>query len=297
VTWRDERCPTGTGVCDGTQNTKRVIVAVTVDPSPGTTARSPVWMSTVLTDPAAAGATTSTGSGGSGANTSAQLFYLYDTPCKLTSRQTPSANHATRSTAQTSQFSSDYSTCQNSDSMKNPDLMWTAAPTGSDPPMYEYSADLGGDYPGGLAMMRSGSSCQHSYSAADGKWSVHAWSTNQFSSSFTLSGRLTLSIYTTTLGGLQGSGKVCVTLIERSESGGIASDNVIDTKTHDVTSWPTAARRLAFTTILPSAWTVPANRRLVLVVHVRSESAHDLAFLYDHPSYQSLLEAETSSPL
>jgi hypothetical protein len=305
VTWRDERCPTGTGSCDGTQNTKRVIVAVTVDPSPGTTARRPVWVSTVLTDPAAAGATTSTGGGGTGSpNTSAQLFYLYDTPCQFTARQTPSANHSTRSTAATSSSSSDYSTCQNSDSTKNPDLMWTAAPTGNDPPMYEYSADLGGDYPGGLAMMRMDTSCASSYPAADAsntavpnKWSVHAWSTNQFSSSFTLSGRLTLSIYTATLGGLAGSGKICATLIERFESGGIASDNVIGTTTHDVSSWPTTTRRLSFTRILSSAQTVPANRRLVLVLHVRSETANDLAFLYDHPTYPSLLEVETSTPL
>ena len=34
-----------------------------------------------------------------------------------------------------------------------------------------------------------------------------------------------------------------------------------------------------------------------LVLHLRSESAQDIALLYDHPSYQSLLEVETTTPI
>ena len=36
---------------------------------------------------------------------------------------------------------------------------------------------------------------------------------------------------------------------------------------------------------------------LVLVLHLRAESAQDIALLYDHPSYQSLLEVETTTPI
>jgi len=305
VTWRDENCPAS--ICDGAENTKRVIVAVTVIPAANTGQRAPLWFSTVITDPSAAPASytgTSGGVGSGGSSSSAQIFYLYDTPCKQTARQTPSANHDTRSTAQTSPSSASYSTCQNSDTTKNPDLMGVDPPTGSSPPLYVYSADLSGSYPGGLATMHKGSSCVANYSAANAssttvpnKWSVHAWSTNKFDSDFHLSGRATVSAYTTTLGGVAGRGFVCATLIERTESGGLASDTTIASTTYDIASWPTTTRRLSFTFTVSPQVDIDEDHRLVLVLHVRGESANDIALIYDHPSYQSLLEVETSTPL
>ena len=35
----------------------------------------------------------------------------------------------------------------------------------------------------------------------------------------------------------------------------------------------------------------------MLVLHLRAESAQDLAFLYDHSTYPSLLEVETTTPI
>jgi type II secretory pathway pseudopilin PulG len=303
VTWRDEPCPAGTGLCDGAQNTKRVIVAVTVDPIPGGKPRDPIWMSTVLIDPAAAGFTNS-GAGGTGPDTSAQLFYLYDTPCSFTTRLTPALSHATRNTAATSTLATNYSTCQNPDPTKNPDLMWTTAPDEITPPLFTYSIDLVGSYTAGLAMMRSETSCRRSYPAADAtntavanQWSVHAWATNQFSAPFTLDARLTLSIHTQAVGGVSAAGKVCATLVDRVESGGKATDTVITSATHDVSSWPATLRRLRFTTSLSSPYTIPSGHRLVLALHVRSESGADLALMYDHPDHPSLIEVETSTPL
>jgi len=46
VTWRDESCPLN--LCDGAQNTKRVIVAVSVDPIANSVQRAPLWFSTVI---------------------------------------------------------------------------------------------------------------------------------------------------------------------------------------------------------------------------------------------------------
>jgi prepilin-type N-terminal cleavage/methylation domain-containing protein len=303
VTWRDEPCPAGTGICDGAQNTKRVVVALTVDPVPGGEPRDPVWMSTLLIDPAAAGFTNTSG-GATGPDTSAQLFYLYDTPCGQTARMTPTVSHATRSTAAASASAASASTCQNADPTRNPDLMGTTAPDEITPPLFTYSTDLTGGYTGGLAMMQSETSCRRSYPAADetntavaNKWSVHAWSTNPFGTPFTLSGRLTLSIHTHAVVGTTGAAKVCATLVDRVESGGQATDTVITTATHDVSNWPATPRRLRFTTSLASPVTVPAGHRLVLALHVRSESEHDIALRYDHPDHPSLLEVETSTPL
>ena len=94
-----------------------------------------------------------------------------------------------------------------------------------------------------------------------------------------------------------GAGFLCATLIDRTESGGLASDTTIGSATFDVANWPTTARRLSFTFTSRRRSTSPSDHRLVLALHVRGESANDLAILYDHPDYQSLLEVETSTPL
>ncbi len=306
VTWRDENCPAT--ICDGTENTKRVTVAVTTDPSATSSRRAPLFFSTVIVDPSAAppGYTGTSGGTTSGtSNTSAQVFYLYDQPCGAGTDSThPDGNHVTSNTSQTSPSSSSYSTCQNSDQTKRPDKMWVEPPTGTNPPVYEYSSDLGGNYPGGLATMHKGASCVTNYSAANAtntsvpnKWSVHTWATKRLGEVFHLSGRATVSMYTTNVGGLPGRGFICATLIDRTESGGIASDTTVGSTTFDVSSWPTTARRLSFTFTISPQVDIALDHRLVLVLHVRGESANDIAILYDHPSYQSLLEVETTTPL
>ena len=316
VTWRDENCPAT--ICDGAENTKRVIVAVSLDPVANTVQRNPLWFSTVISDPAATppGYTgTAGGSGsGTGTNTSAQIFYLYDRACDEedwddwadSNHSPPSGSHNTRNTAQISATPSSNSTCANSDSMKQPDAMGTQAPPGnSSTPIYEYSADLAGDYLGGLAMMRKGNTCRTSYSSSDSantavpnKWAVHAWSTPPMEDEvFRLSGRATVSVWTQTLGGVSGRGFLCATLIERFEGGGVPSDTTIASTTYDVSAWPSTPRRLSFTFTVSPQRDIDINNQLVLVLHLRAESAQDIALLYDHPSYQSLLEVETTTPI
>ena len=129
VTWRDENCPAT--ICDGTQNTKRVIVAVSLDPVANTVQRNPLWFSTVISDPSAAppGYTgTAGGNGSGGGSTSAQIFYLYDEACDDadwdgSGYNAPTGSHDTRNTAQVGASPSSNSTCANTDSMKQPDSM------------------------------------------------------------------------------------------------------------------------------------------------------------------------------
>jgi prepilin-type N-terminal cleavage/methylation domain-containing protein len=312
VTWRDENCPAN--VCDGAQNTKRVIVAVSLDPIANSVQRNPLWFSTVIADPSAAPAGYTGTSGGNpsggGTNTSAQIFYLYDQPCDDEdwpdfTYVAPSGSHNTRSTAQTGPSPASNSTCDNSDPTKQPDFMGTVPPPGnSSTPIYEYSADLAGSYLGGLAMMRKGTSCQRSYStsaASDttvpNKWAIHAWTTPEFEQAFRLSGRATVSVWTQTLGGLSGRGFLCATLVERDVSGGVPTDTTVGSTSYDVSAWPPNPRRLSFTFTISPQVDIDAGNQLVLVLHVRGESAQDIAVLYDHPSYQSLLEVETTTPL
>jgi hypothetical protein len=264
-----------------------------------------VWLSTIVADPDAVppGREAPPDDEEGGPQSSAQSFYLYDTRCGLTARVAPTASHFTRNTASSGPAPVDNSICEQSDTTKQPDLMGTTPPSGSTT-LYDYSADLTGGYPGGLALMRRGNTCRTSYSAADtsnpannNKWNVHAWATNAFTSAFNLKGRVTLSMFTTTVGGVSGRGFLCATLIERQIFSGLPSDRVLGTATYDVNNWPSDVRRLTFTFNLSQQETIASGRRLVLAINVRNESAQDLAFVYDHSTYPSLLEVETTTPL
>jgi prepilin-type N-terminal cleavage/methylation domain-containing protein len=306
VTWRAESCPLN--LCDGAQNTKRVIVAVTLTPLAGTAAAAPVWVSTIVVDPNTAppGAQAPPGGApGGGDPVTADAFYLYDTPCGQDTRQPQAGSHPTRNTASIGDTAAESSTCEHSDPDHQPDLMGGSAPPGDiDTPVYEYSSDLAGDYLGGLAMVNAGTSCERSYPAADAenpqgpsRWSVHAWSTGPMPQIYQLDGQVTLSLFTSTLGGASGSGRLCATLVDRAVTDGMPTDRAIGAAVYDLANWPSSLRRVTFTFNLPQAEAVPAGNRLLLALHLREESTNDLTFVYDHPLYPSLLEVATPTPL
>jgi len=306
VTWRDESClPL---LCDGTQNTKRLTVAVAIDPTGGSSARAPIWSSTVVVDPDAAPPGSQApprGGPGAGDPVTAQSFYLYDTPCGQGQRQPVTASHDTHDTASAGPSAADNSTCDNPDPAHQPDLMGATAPSDDgQSSLFEYSSDLTGDYPGGLALRHKGVECRSSYSPADatnpdaaGKWSVHAWSTAGLPKLFHLSRLVTLSLFTVSLGGATGTGKLCATLIDRQVTAGVPTDRVLGTGIYDLSTWPTTIRRLTFSFNLPQAEDVQQDHRLVLALQLRGESDNDVALVYDHPLYASLLEVATTTPL
>jgi hypothetical protein len=165
VTWRDERCTPE--ACSGSQNTKRVIVAVTIDGSdqlPGP--RRPVWLSWIATDPNAGSSDSQEApdaNPGSGPQVTAQSFFLYDTRCGYDERQALTVAHTTHDTAAVGATAGETSTCENPASSKQPDLMGPVAPPNpvepDVPPLLTYSDDLSGSYLGGLALNRGGSTC------------------------------------------------------------------------------------------------------------------------------------------
>jgi prepilin-type N-terminal cleavage/methylation domain-containing protein len=306
VTWRDESCPFA--LCPGSHNTKRVTVAVTLDPDPSGLRRPPMWFSTVIVDPSTAppGTQAPPGGGPSGGDpVTAQSFFLYDTPCGEDSRREPGSAHATRDTASGGASAAEDSTCEHPDPAKQPDLMGGTAPPGDrSTPLFEYSNDVSGGYEGGLTMLHRGSTCAASYASADasspdavGKWSVHAWSTAQLTQPFALGGLVTVSLFTTTVGGVTAQGRVCVTLIDRVTTGGVPTDRVLGTGVYDLSSWPTDVRRLTFSFRLAQEEIVPAGHRLEMALHLHGHSGADISLLYDHPLYPSLLEVATSTPL
>jgi prepilin-type N-terminal cleavage/methylation domain-containing protein len=307
VTWRDENCPFA--LCPGTHDTKRVTVAVSFDPDPSSNVRRrPIWFSTIVADPNSAppGTLAPPGGGPSGGDPiTAQSFFLYDTPCGQASRQPPAGAHATHDTASTGATASDYSTCEQADPTKQPDLMGDAAPPGDrSTPLYEYSSDLTGGYDGGLTLLHRGSSCAASYPASDAsndagvsKWSVHAWSTAAFAQPFILGGQVTVSLFTTTVASTPAAGRVCVTLIDRQTVTGVPTDRVLGTGVYDLSTWPTDVRRISFSFRLSQQESVATGHRLVMALQLRGESGADISILYDHPLYPSLLEVATTTPL
>jgi prepilin-type N-terminal cleavage/methylation domain-containing protein len=301
VTWRDENC--ASGICDGSQNTKRITVAIKLDAVGTLAARVPLFYSQLIPDPdAIAPGVSAPNPVVGGSNLTAQDFYLYDTRCGSNTRQAQSGEHSTHDTASSSSFASLVSVCENTNASGalQPDLMGTDVPPGnSSTPLYTYSSDLSGNYDGGLAMTGVGTSCRSTFSFATtnpGMYSVHAWNTPAFTSAFTVQDQATVSIFTTTVGGTAARGVVCATLIDRSVSSGIPTDTVLGSTTYDLSSWPTDVRRISFSFDVNTA-TIAAGHRLLLALNVRSESTSDLVFLYDHPLYASFLEVATTTPL
>jgi prepilin-type N-terminal cleavage/methylation domain-containing protein len=305
VTWRDETC-SATSACDGTQNSKRLTVAVTIDAGGTLAARAPVWISQVIPDPRAlpASAPAPPPSSSPPTGTSAQNFYLYDTPCGQTSRTAPSVSHPTHNTASAGPVAS-LSFCENPSAALQPDLMAPQVPTGGGSTTYKYSSDVTGVYNAGLAMTRKGTTCPTSYPAAAfndpaapvNQYSIHAWSTNKFSSTFTLNGQVTLSFFTATLGGASGNGQICATLLNRTVTSGVPADTSLGSYTYTLATWPTTLRRISFTFKLPTPVDILTDHRLVLVLGVTGNSANDLYFVYDHPSYATFLQVATPTPL
>jgi hypothetical protein len=132
---------------------------------------------------------------------------------------------------------------------------------------------------------------------------VHRWATPTIANfpvtSFVMSGSASVVLYLRSLGGAQHSGRVCTYLYKRtSESGGVATDSLIDADSFSIsqvpTSWASFSRNLTF----PQT-TVTATQRLVLAVSIdrNGTPADTVQMLYDHPDYQSRLEVITSTPL
>jgi type II secretory pathway pseudopilin PulG len=322
VTWRDENCEVG--ICNGTHNTKRLIVAVTLTPvgSPPVGPLKPVWEMSIASDPneGPTGSTNQPPPAPPPPATSAQNFYLYDKVCDPNDTNNgysaPSGSHATYDSA------SDAALCENAIASRRPNLMGPVAPTYSNPPVppYKYSNDVGpaSGYPAGLAMLKSGTGCpSSSYPTADAsdatkannKWSKHAWSTKKFTQPFQLSGSVFLSVWTTSVGSTSGAGRFCATLVDR-KNGGAPQDIVLGSMSREYLPWPTTkvdpgrdcgtadfpcGRQLSFSmTVTPAA--VRADSRLILVVTTLSTSEKDIVWLFDDPRYRSLLEVETPTP-
>jgi type II secretory pathway pseudopilin PulG len=280
-------------LCPGSQHTKRVVVAVVAD-DPAKPGRPliPVRAHTIVSDPASgvipnpvalavdrsaeAAATGQTAQDALYENSTTQTLYLYDTPCSSVTRQPQGGDHATHDTGRKDHH------CGSGSGLV-PDLMGLTAPPDGES-ANDYSSDLLRSPADGLALKRddrSGTCTQEiPYEPSDAeprKWSVHRWSTRPFSGAVqTLmqGGRATLTLWSHTVGGVAGAGRLCV-ILRRPSNG-----EVLGVSDFQLAHWPTTSTQLAISFDLAHA-TLAAGERLTLIVRNHPDSDHDLELMYD----------------
>jgi hypothetical protein len=307
VTWVNLSCVMGgTDRCPGAQDGKRITVAVRPIAAQQLQAGSkPVWVTTVLTDPNSVAAGATPPSAPADPTETAQNFYLYDTRCDQTARQTLTAGHDARDTGQSL-------SCAGTNSLR-PDLMGTTrAPGDATTLMYNYSQDypyarIGGSSAPGLGLLPplpASSSCPTSYAAvtaAIDKHRVHRWVTPEMPSTFTSTTRSTLTFWTRTVAGLTGEGTICVSLHKVSSAGAIVG-GALATATHRLASWPVDANQVSFAfnhAGTPAApFSLTSGQRLMLTLSLANTSLPGgIELLYDHPTYDTVLSVGTTTPL
>jgi type II secretory pathway pseudopilin PulG len=314
VVWRnDTAC--SPAVCAGSQDLKRVIVAVRLDEAVVTGERPYVEVQSDFIDPDAS--LTSDLPSGNEVNVP-QQFWLTDTTCNNSQRQAIVNNDPS---PEGHRLHNTLGTCttglQTGSTSGAPDLLEVEPPPDpspadpADPAIYDYATDLepasGPDNDEGLQLVRHPTDAGCSYTGGSGgnAWErVHRWVTPTIGfypvTSFVLTGTATLELYLRSLGGAQHDVRVCTYLFQRtSEDGGVATDVLIDTdsfltspQVDDV--W----RRYRFSLTFP-AKTIAATERLGVAVSVNRNGtpADTVQFLYDHADYQSRLEVVTSTPV
>jgi prepilin-type N-terminal cleavage/methylation domain-containing protein len=320
VVWQND--PNCVAVCPGSQDYKRVVVAVAVNAGGASYTQNYVEMASNVADP---DATTLSGQNpGGGPLVTTQQFFLSDTRCYNTAPDGWAAriavgDHATHNTT---------GTCGtvNSPGTNPPDGLYPSAPSDPDPddpnnpPEYEFASDLSPPPPArGLQMPRQ-ATCNSNDSASGSQYRIHRWVTQPLSSNFVISGApgqaaaVTLKLWTATTvpSPTPIRAGICAWLFVRT---GLidtylpnldaptqldASGRPYFTLTHQ--DWPQGQWTAAPALLMNTAQTVvPAGSRLGVAVAVNGEvtpaDQDVLEFMYDYPDEASRLEVQTTTPL
>ncbi|HWO83153.1 MAG TPA: hypothetical protein VNM38_05115, partial [Solirubrobacterales bacterium] len=324
VVWRnDTSCPETQ--CPGEQDYKQVVVAVQPKGLVGEGERGYVEVQGKRIDPEALNETPASGEPGEegevGTST-AQQFYLSDTTCSasgVTTRQTISSDHLLHNTLGTCA-----SGLQTGKTIGAPDTLLLAGPPDPDPEndlvpaFYDYSDDLylepTPDTDKGLQIRHDDSEgCNYDPTGTSNPESqVHRWVSDPMSKAFVMNGSLTLEFYTRTLNDAIYTGRLCIYLFDRSETGGekpVAKDVFLKDKTgtpywiyepgDGVGFWPrnmwTKIRRQM--ELADAPYVIQPGHRLgvALSVDIANTTGDALAIMYDHPNYPTRLEVQTTA--
>jgi prepilin-type N-terminal cleavage/methylation domain-containing protein len=313
IVWRnDERCSETN--CPGKQDYKQIVVAVRIDSAanqPGERGYFEVQSNFINPkdnkehdpQPNCSGCSVVT----------AQQFFLSDTPCSssgVTVRQEITGSHLLHNTLGRCSNGLQYETTKGA-----PDALVLSAPPDpapedlSNPPEYDYSSDtylnLNPHTDTGLQIRKEGEGCVREPAGKTYAPSslIHRWVTDPMTTNYVMTGRATLQFYTGALGTSTAGGKACIYLFRRHEGSDTPlkdslTGNEYWTWSPSPFNWPqewTKVRK----ELLFAPETIPAGDRLgvALSLEAKSTVADGVSFMYDHPTYLTRLEVDTSTPI
>lgn len=320
VVWRDDAsCGED---CPGTQDYKEIVVAVKLD-TPGSQSgeRGYVEVASDFVDPTDSALNDPIP--GSDGVVTAQQFYLSDTPCAdsgTTARQEIEGDHLLHNTRGTCA-----SGAQTGPTLGAPDALLLGVPPDpapddeSNPPLYDYANDFylepTPDTDRGVQIRPDDTpGCHYDPTGASSPESqIHRWVTDPMASDFKMSEKVTLEFYTRSFNGSQHTGTLCVYLFKRHETGSppVATDTRLTDKEGGADHWtykpggtgfwPQGAwTRERLTMAFNGPYTIPAGDRLGVALSVdRANTPAESAIpvMYDHPTYPTRIEVDTTTPI
>lgn len=317
VVWEDDESCSPTH-CPGTQDLKRVIVAIRLDTTASGGAREYQEIQTQIVDPEAEPVDNENPLPPGEDDATPWTLWFSDTTCDNTARVVNTADHLAHNTRGVCATG-----MRNGNDPGAPDLMFDEAPVfNPESPLFDYATDVepsvnpAGDK--GLQMVPGLINGCPTYATevmptpdaeADRFLKIHKWLSPPLpaGSSITLDGEGTLNLWTQTVNAQPYSGSICVWLFIRSATG-------VDTPA--VNAAPPSQGLLSFPfsqASWPTAWeevhvpldfslgTLQAGDQFGVALAVErggtgtGDGTQGLQFLYDEPSFDTRIELKTHS--
>ncbi|HEY0390468.1 MAG TPA: prepilin-type N-terminal cleavage/methylation domain-containing protein [Solirubrobacterales bacterium] len=324
VVWRnDEACG---AACPTSQDFKQIIVAVKLD-TPGNQAaeRGYVEAQSNFVDPVDSAAK-DPAPNSEGNLVTAQQFFLSDTPCAAsgeTERQEITGDHLLHNT-----LGKCSDGVQNGETPGAPDALLLGGPPDptpddtSTPGLYDYATDTylepAPDTDKGVQIrVDNTSGCHYKpTNPTNAEARVHRWVTDPMETTFKMTGKVTLEFYTRTLNDNQRSAELCVFLFMRDDAKS-PPDTQLKNKNGNTeywyyaptlegnTYWPRNGPINGWTKVRLTMnfnevpYTILAGDRLGvgLSLERQATNAEAIPIMYDHPTYPSRIEVDTSTPI
>ncbi len=348
VTWTtDPKCSPG---CPSSQDYKRITVAVTVS---GVTQPAAVWESSVIADPSAAPAGgTVNGSSGNPLDNPAttclnssnqtvpctsmidsgnpNTYFLHDWPTSNSgSPQPPSGNNPTDPTVGTipgklcTTVQALASLLANIVGCPVPDLMDSNPPGGSQPPLYNYSTDLGSTgFPGGRLIQPtcsngtgcgtdSTSDCNNGgFTSSLLNAQSELWVTSPVTATTTLTGDGGVSLFTQTLNSVQAVVSFCIEIYDIPPESGSAGLDLLawppvdlggaayvpPTDPNTGSNWPTSASQASFIFNFRGSngtVSIAPGHRIGVRIWAKVKGNIPIDVIYDNPLYPAQVQLNT----
>jgi hypothetical protein len=287
-------------LCPNSRNYKRVTVVITVT---GVKSFKTAWFSTLVTDPddgaldaVTAPVTECLNNVGAPIQCVNKLtatvrsLFLSDTPATSDVRQLISGSHTVHATIAPIGLCATLGL-----GCPIPDLLGGDPPplvAGLVPPLFKYSTDVSATYSGGRVLRRD-TSCNGTPSTNDNTKGGF-WTAPQEQSARVLTGDAGMSLYTQTVGNVTANVTLCIAVYD--VPGSLLNllslpPTEIGRASYSLASWPTQPTRVSFPfQFRTSNVSIPANHRLGVRIWASSASGADIAVIYDHPTYPTMVQ-------